>query len=226
MSRSSVRRQIRESNCSRLFVGIVRHDRRDSRGGCSVDIHTKRSVLIVIIEGNFQVVCNAVTSSIRDGVLDIFNLRLRRGCERRHMIGLAFILYAFEIHFVGMCRGCLPVIREGLFFLRVRSRRLDRVFLAVPVLDNQILSLTIDKLYLHLHLILRLFTTAFIGLNGCRSRSDLRTIRSLERHIEFLTVVGIVKAEIIRMRLAISNQTVYLNRVFGGCHLRLVIIGL
>ena len=104
-----------------------------------------------------------------------------------------------------MCRlGVCILGGEGLFF-------------TVPVLNDELVSLTVGELNVHSDIVLLI--TASVRQYGRCSSTYLRTVRSGELAVECVTIAGIVEAEIERMFLTVSRQVLNKDKLILGCDL-------
>ena len=132
-------------------------------------------------------------------------------------------LCTFEIHFVRVRSRCFPSVCERVFLLCIGSSRSKDLLVAVPILKDEVVSLTVGKLCLHFDAIGRI--VASVRLYGSGSSRDQRLVRSREVHVECVAIRCIIEPQVVLMRLSVRYQTIDLDKVGSFRHLRNVGIG-
>ena len=219
MGCAAVGRKACKGRRRRLLVGTVDLQGR-SNGRCCRSVHIcgERSVLVIVVKRHRHSVCRDITCcyrSDRDG--RYFYLRFCRGSERR-LVTLFAGLIALEIDLVCMDCRSLPSISEGVILLRVRRTRWKGLFGTVPILNDEVVALTVSKLHLYLDPIIGI--AAGIGLDGSRGRAYLRTVWSSERDIRERAVFGFISPNRVGVPLPVSRKARDIERHIGFCRLR------
>ena len=217
VSCTAVCRQTCDDGGSRLLVVVV-----GIEGGCdarccyAVDVNREGAVLVVVVEGDGQIVGADIASRRGiDGVVDVVNLRLGRS-------GVAVFLRLFaRTRALSTCKVCLEgmsrnrefprhvegprclACRNGIFGIQSRQR----LGVTCIIGDDEVLVLVVGIAYVHLHLIVAV--TAGIGLHGGADITDDRLIWSCERYGGQRAVLSVVGPYAIGVRLAIGKQVRY-----------------